>query len=156
VEEDRQDSVVAPFSLKAYLAAAKDYKIWLFAMLFLDTTTISYALAYFMPVILYGMGYSVGAAQCLTAPPYVFAGFNMFFCGWLGDKYHIRGPIIVWNMLLCLIGLPIVGWHHSNAWRFFGIFLVTAGANANVPTGMCIFLLHYSAILLSPANLGLQ
>jgi sugar phosphate permease len=136
VNADRGDASAAPFSIKAYLAAAKDYKIWLFAMLFFDTTTISYALAYFLPVILkQGLHFNVAMSQCLIAPPYVFAGFVMWVSGWAGDKYHLRGPIIVFNMLLCIIGLPIVGWSTHNATRYFGIFLVTAGANANVPAG---------------------
>lgn len=82
------------------------------------------------------MGFSVGAAQCLVAPPYAFAGIVMFAGSWVGDKYHIRGPIVAFNALLCIIGLPIMGWHPSAAVRYFGVFLVTAGANSNVPAVM--------------------
>jgi len=66
----------------------------------------------------------------------VFAGIVMFGTSWIGDKYHIRGPIIIFNMILCLIGLPIIGWHTNAAVRYFGIFLTTAGANSNVPATM--------------------
>lgn len=106
-------------------------------MIFFNTTTITYALAYFLPIILtVNLGFEVGAAQCLVAPPYAFAGFYMFLMGWLGDKYHVRGPIIICNMVLCLIGLPIMGWHSNPAVRYFGVFLVTAGANSNIPSAM--------------------
>jgi hypothetical protein len=106
-------------------------------MIFFDTTTISYALAYTLPILLVGnMGFSVGAAQCLVAPPYAFAGIVMFATAWVGDKYHVRGPCILFNMLLCLIGLPIMGWAESANVRYFGVFLVTAGANSNIPTAM--------------------
>lgn len=44
------------------------------AQIFFNTTTVTYALAYFLPVILQlNMGFSVGEAQCLVAPPYAFA-----------------------------------------------------------------------------------
>ena len=76
------------------------------------------------------MGYSVGASQCLVAPPYVLAGIVMYGTAWWGDKYHMRGPVVVVNALIALIGLPIMGFHKNNAVRYFGIFLVTAGANA--------------------------
>ena len=120
-----------------YMRAGADWKVWAYAMIFFNTTTVSYALAYFLPIILTeNMGFSVGEAQCLVAPPYAFAGIVMYIMGWAGDKYRIRGPIIVANALLCIIGLPIMGFTDSPAVRYFGVFLVTAGANSNVPAAM--------------------
>jgi len=137
VQADRGDALVEPFHLGKFLAAGADIKVWGFAMIFFNTTTITYALAYFLPIILReGMGYSVGAAQCLVAPPYVFAGIVMFFASWVGDKYHTRGPIIVFNMILILIGLPLMGFHKNTGVRYFGVFLTCAGANSNVPATM--------------------
>ena len=34
---------------------------------------------------------------------------------------------------MALVGLPIMGYATSNGVRYFGVFLVTAGSNANVP-----------------------
>jgi hypothetical protein len=82
------------------------------------------------------MGFSVGAAQCLVAPPYVLAGIVMFGTAWVGDKYHMRGPIVIFNSVLALIGLPIMGFAASSGVRYFGVFLVTAGANSNIPATM--------------------
>src|SRR5690242_10830394 len=82
------------------------------------------------------MGFTTGEAQCLIAPPYAFAAIIMYGCGWLGDKKKIRGPIIIFNMILCLVGLPIMGFAKSPAVRYFGVFLTTAGANSNVPATM--------------------
>ncbi|KAG6158798.1 hypothetical protein E4U48_002805 [Claviceps purpurea] len=137
VERDRGDAKTEAFQLRKFLRSGLDWKIWAYALMFFGTTAMTYALAYTLPLILVAnMGFSVGAAQCLVAPPYVFAGLFMFLMGWLGDKYHVRGPIILGNMLLCLIGLPIMGWASSAGVRYFGVFLVTAGANSNVPTVM--------------------
>jgi len=82
------------------------------------------------------MGFSVGAAQCLAAPPYAFAGIVMYATAWVGDKYHVRGPILILNAVLTLIGLPLMGFHSNVAVRYFGVFLTTAGANANIPACM--------------------
>jgi MFS family permease len=60
----------------------------------------------------------------------------MFVTSWAGDKYHIRGPIIVLNMVICVIGLPIIGFAESSGVRYFGVFLTTAGANSNIPATM--------------------
>ena len=113
------------------------YLIRAYALIFFGSTTITYSLAYFLPIILVeSLGFKVGAAQCLVAPPYAFAGFYMFGMGWLGDRYRLRGPIIIANMIMCLIGLPILGWHPNPSIRYLGVFFVTAGANSNVPSVM--------------------
>ncbi|KAL2268368.1 hypothetical protein VTJ83DRAFT_3214 [Remersonia thermophila] len=137
VNADRGDVTPQKFSLASYLKAGADLKVWGYAMIFFNTTTVTYALAYFMPVILMqNMGFSVGESQCLVAPPYAFAGIVTYATGWAGDKYKLRGPIILFNCVLCMVGLPIIGWASSPAVRYFGIFLTTAGANSNIPAAM--------------------
>lgn len=137
INADRSDSQIQKFNLKSFFKAGGDWKIWAYATIFFASTTITYALAYTLPLILVAnLKFSVGEAQCLVAPPYVLAGIVMFTTGYIGDKYHVRGPIIIFNMILCLIGLPIMGWASSPAVRYFGVFLVTAGANSNIPATM--------------------
>ncbi|SPO00345.1 related to putative tartrate transporter [Cephalotrichum gorgonifer] len=137
VDADRGDVKITPYSHSAFLGSALDWKVWGYALIFFGTTTVTYSLAYFLPIILnVNLGFDVGASQCLVAPPYAFAGLIMYLTGWLGDKYHIRGPIIIGNMVLCIIGLSIMGWHSKPAVRYFGIFLTTAGANSNIPAAM--------------------
>ncbi|KAL1799157.1 hypothetical protein ACET3X_003194 [Alternaria dauci] len=134
IEEDRHDVVAEEFNLKSYLAGAMDLKVWGFALIFMFTTTITYAIAYFLPIILKdGMGFSPAAANCLIAPPYVFAAFVMLGFAWAGDKYHIRSPWVIANGILALIGLPMIGFSTNVGVRYFGVFLATAAANANVP-----------------------
>ncbi|KAK3081681.1 hypothetical protein LTS18_003938 [Coniosporium uncinatum] len=131
------DAATEPFSLKKFVGAGLDLKVWGFAIIFMCLTIIAYALAYFLPIILRNrMGFSVGAAQCLAAPPYAFAGIVMYATAWVGDKYHVRGPILILNAVLTLIGLPLMGFHSNVAVRYFGVFLTTAGANANIPACM--------------------
>ncbi|KAJ4152789.1 hypothetical protein LMH87_009309 [Akanthomyces muscarius] len=120
IQEDRKDVQVPPFHIRGFLSSSTDWKIWVYAMVFFNTTTVSYALAYTLPLILVGnIGFDIGTAQCLVAPPYAFAGIMMLATGWFGDKFHLRGPIIIFNMFLCLIGLPMM-----------------AGANSNIPATM--------------------
>ena len=137
IEKDRGDSAAPPFHFGSFISAGKDLKIWGYALIFFNSTTLSYALAYTLPILLVGnLGFTIKEAQCLVAPPYAFAGIIMFVTGWVGDRYHIRGPIIVFNCVLALIGLPIMGWASNPYVRYFGVFLVTAGANSNIPAAM--------------------
>jgi hypothetical protein len=114
IEKDRSDAIAEDFEVGSYLKNALDLKVWGFAALFGLTTTSAYAIAYFLPIILYdGMGFSLAASECLVAPPYMVAAVVMFTFAWLGDKYRIRSPFILFNGCLMLVGeymvtLPMV------------------------------------------------
>ncbi|KAJ5834213.1 Major facilitator superfamily domain general substrate transporter [Penicillium robsamsonii] len=137
INKDRNDGDLEAFSLSKFLKPALDLKIWAFGMIFFSITTVTYAISYFLPIILrLGMGYGVGESQCLVAPPYGFAGIVMYATAWVGDKYRIRAPIIIFNALLAIIGLPMMGFAKSDAVRYLGVFFTVAGANANIPSCM--------------------
>jgi hypothetical protein len=151
IEKDRHDAIPEEFKLGTYLAQGLDLKVWGFASLFGLTTTVfvhsifdcrqaadhqcrTYAIAYFLPIILKdGMGFGEAAAECLIAPPYVVAALWMFGCAVFGDKYHIRGPLIIMNALMGVLGLGLLGFTHNVGVRYFGVFLATTSANSNVP-----------------------
>ena len=134
IEKDRHDAIPEPFRISTYLRCALDGKIWGFAALFGLSTTQTYAIAYFLPIILEdGMGFSEAASQCLVSPPYVLAAFTMFGCAWYGDKWHIRGPWVALNALYALIGLLLLGFVENVGARYFGVFLAVSGCNSNVP-----------------------
>ena len=164
IEKDRHDAIPEAFSITAYIKNAFDSKVWAFASLFGLTTTNTYAIAYFLPVILReGMGFSIAKAQCLVAPPYVAAAIVMYGFAVLGDKYHTRGPIVAFNAVLGLIGLPLLGYAHNNGVRYFGVFLATIAGNANVPAvltyqannirGLSLSL-HLKSMILTQASVG--
>lgn len=72
-------------------------------------------------------------ANLLSAPPVCSAVISALSFAWIGDKYHIRAPIIAAQALIVIIGLMITAYHTSNGVRYFGIFLGTAGCQGNVP-----------------------
>ncbi|KAF2227509.1 major facilitator superfamily domain-containing protein [Elsinoe ampelina] len=134
IEKDRNDAIASKFNLREYLRCGADLKIWGFAALFGLTTTTTYAIAFFLPIILRnGMGFSVAMSQILIAPPYVAAAFVMYGMAWAGDKWHIRSPWVIINGLLALTGLPMLGFSSNVGVRYFGVFLATIAANANIP-----------------------
>lgn len=75
VNHDRGDAELVKFNLRLWARSGTDWKIWAYALIFGCVTTVSYALAYFLPQILnLALKFDVGTSQCLIAPPYVFAG----------------------------------------------------------------------------------
>lgn len=105
----------------------------------LGTSTINYSFSYFLPIILnQSLKFDTVLSQILVAPPYGFAAIYMFGINYLGDKYKYRGPVILLNMVICLVGIPILGWHSQPYVRYFGSFLICAGANANLPSVLAL------------------
>lgn len=105
LETDRNDIHAEEFNLRQYLRYAADLKVWAHAAMFCLTTTTNYAVVYFLPIILRnGMGFSLVAAQCLTAPPYILACIWMVVVGWISDKLRVRSPFVIFNCLCSLIG----------------------------------------------------
>ncbi|KAJ5793190.1 phthalate transporter [Penicillium pulvis] len=134
IDRDRSDADDEAFSLSSFLAPALDLKIWGFGLIFLCSTVVAYAMAFFQPIILsQKLGFGIGASQALTTPPYFFAGLLMYTQGWAGDKWHIRSPIIIYNALQTIVGLCILEWVSAPGVQYFGIFLVAAGANSTIP-----------------------
>lgn len=57
----------------------------------------------------------------------------MYVSAIYSDRYHLRGPVIIFNTVLGLIGLPLLSFETNSAVRYFGVFLATVSSNANVP-----------------------
>jgi MFS family permease len=132
LEEDRGDVEMDQWTWEKFLSYCATPKLWAFAVLFGSATTCSYAFAYFLPIILVGMGFSDLNAQLLVAPPYFSSIFVAFGLAYIGDKYIIRAPIIMFQAVLTIIGLSMTAFHPTVAVRYAGVFFGLAGANSNV------------------------
>lgn len=134
IEDDRRDAVADPLTWPKFFHHLKDFKLWCFAFMFMSTTMPAYALAYFAPVIILGMGYSAAITQLLSAPPVVFAVASALTVSWLSDKYRIRSPAIAFQCIMGIVGLMITAYHPNDGVRYFGLFLGQAGCQGNVPS----------------------
>ncbi|GKT41471.1 putative transporter [Colletotrichum spaethianum] len=126
VQADRGDAELPAFSIKKFLRGGADVKVWALALIYFNNALVNF----------YNMGFTTGQAQILTAPPYVFAAIIMYITGWLGDRYMLRGPIIIGDMVLSITGICLMGFHNDVAVRYVGVFLVTAGAVSATPATM--------------------
>jgi MFS family permease len=113
-----------------------DWKLWGFALIFFGTTAPCYALAYFAPVILLDMGFSVSIALLLVAPPYVLAVIVSLITSYWADKVRHRTPFIFCHSVIAIIGFALVASKVSNGVKLFGTFLAVAGANPNQPAAL--------------------
>ena len=80
------------------------------------------------------MGFNVAAAQTLTAPPHIASLPIMYGFAWIGDKYHIRSPLIICSGTMSLVGLALLAFAtRSTGARYFGVFLACIGSNSTIP-----------------------
>lgn len=89
------------------------------------------AVAFFLPVILNGQGYTQELSLLLSAPPYVFAAIYTFILAVLSDRTKIRAPFIAISCVVCIIGLAVAAYAPQAGVRYFGTFLVIAGTQVS-------------------------
>ncbi|VUC24524.1 unnamed protein product [Clonostachys rosea] len=137
IDADRSDAADEPWDFKKWISSGKDPLIYGYALIFFGLTAITYAVAYFLPIILRNqMGFSLAASQCLIAPPYFAAACWMYLTAWISDKYRIRGPIMIFNTLVGTVGLCLMGFVKNSGVAYFGVFLICCGFNTNIPACM--------------------
>jgi hypothetical protein len=137
VERDRADSKLEPFNLKVYLANIKDSKVWAFgcypskspiqqsrdrigtdgtnstSQLCNNSRLRNRLLHAHHPARRPRLLSRHRAMPNLPPPPHVFAALLTWATAWVGDRYHLRSPIIVFNNLLMIIGLLLVAFVHA-------------------------------------------
>ncbi|KAK6366912.1 hypothetical protein LTS17_010463 [Exophiala oligosperma] len=135
IERDRGDSVPEKLTVKKMLVCAKDWKIWEFSSYVMFNNTALYAFAYFLPVILQkSLHYSTSKAQLFTFPPYAVAVPWILFCAWICDRLKVRGPMLVFNSSLYMIGVCITAFCANPHARYGGVFIGVMGITGNIPT----------------------
>ncbi|KAJ5553764.1 hypothetical protein N7494_003142 [Penicillium frequentans] len=137
LNRDRQDVTTSPFKLGSYLRNALDWKIWFFAANFGLSSVVTYSVAYFLPIVLReGLGFSEAASQCLSTPCYVFASILGFSESIISDRIGLRTPFLLFNCVIEVIGVVVLGYAKPSGIRYFGAFLIIAGANSNIPLSL--------------------
>ncbi|QRV95586.1 major facilitator superfamily transporter [Ceratobasidium sp. AG-Ba] len=133
LDRDRGDGEHDELTTKKVLAHLSDWKIWTLAVAFACSTMPAYSLAYFIPIILRGLGFSVALSNILVAPPYVVAVMLALATSWWSDKIRLRTPFIIAHSLIAIAGFTIVLHAHSNGVKLFGTFLAVAGTQPQMP-----------------------
>lgn len=89
------------FQMKYFWQSVKDWKTWMFAIIYMGADGSLYAFSLFLPTIIQQLGYKSTTANLLSVPPYAAAAVVTVFIGWLADRTQQRG--------LCNIGISLLG-----------------------------------------------
>ena len=96
------------FDLKFVAQALKDWKIYINMLIGIGAQTPVYAVAFFLPTIITGLGYTANIAQLMTVPPYVAACFFTLIASYIADKRKQRGLILLAFQLIGITGFAML------------------------------------------------
>ncbi|CAG5171867.1 uncharacterized protein ALTATR162_LOCUS7387 [Alternaria atra] len=132
IQKDRGDVKPDDFAWSKVFVHAKDVKVYGFCTLYFLQNLVSTSLSYFLPIILQGgMGFSSNKSILLSAPPYYYAVLPAILSSIIGDKFQLRGPIIVFNCVSLIIGFCMLGFSDQVTVRYIGTYLATGAYVAN-------------------------
>ncbi|EEP76666.1 conserved hypothetical protein [Uncinocarpus reesii 1704] len=134
IELDRHDAILDKISWSKIAVNFLDFKLYAFSCLFFLLNIVSTSLSYFLPIILQsGMGFSTNKSILLSSPPYYYAIIPVLLTSLLGDKFRLRGPLIIFNALSLIAGFLMLGLPSSTqvTVRYIGTFLATGAYVSN-------------------------
>ncbi|KAI8956618.1 putative MFS transporter [Daldinia sp. FL1419] len=132
INADRKDVEPDPFSWGKVFVHARDPKVYGFACMFFLLNLVSTALSYFLPIILQsGMGFDENQSILLSAPPYYYAVIPVLLSSMVGDKFRLRGPVIVFNCITLIVGFCMLGFSEQVTVRYVGTYLATGAYVSN-------------------------
>lgn len=140
---------VEGFTWQNVLAAFKDYRCWLYGLLFHTTSLPLYTLSLFLvsiaeiwastrrltcsrqPSIISALGYSSATAQLLTIPPYAVACILTYLTAYASQRLKIRAPFMIAHSLIGVIGYSVLlaNKHPKSnpAMSYVGVFFAASG-----------------------------
>lgn len=111
------------FKLKECLAAFKEPKSIVPALMYFGYNVSFASLPLFVPTIISQIGFSGVTANGLSAPPYLLCFFTILLICWLSDKFGVRGPFVVLCSWTAAIGFLLQATLSGTAARYVGVFL---------------------------------
>ncbi|EIE83499.1 hypothetical protein RO3G_08204 [Rhizopus delemar RA 99-880] len=119
------------------LSELKDFKIWIFCVLYFTPVMAATSLGYFIPKIVQQIGqFTSIQVSLMSIPPYVFGGLMVYVITRCSDHYSSRGWFIVGCCLISFIGFTVLSFAGSVGARYFGLMIVAGGTYPTVPLSM--------------------
>lgn len=112
----------------------KDFKIWVFSILYFAPVMAATSLGYFVPKIVQQIGeFTSIQVSLMSIPPYVFGGLAVYIVTRCSDYYNTRGWFMVGCCLTSFVGFTILSFSDSIGARYFGLMVVAGGTYPTVP-----------------------
>ncbi|KAL8777120.1 MAG: hypothetical protein Q9213_008001 [Squamulea squamosa] len=130
LKADQQSSAEhEDFQMSYFWASVKDWKTWLYAVIYMGCVGPLYAFSLFLPTIIgpNGLGFKDTRAQLLSVPPYAAAACLTVLIGYIADRTHKRGICNMSVSILGVIGFAMLLGSKEPAVQYAGTFLGALG-----------------------------
>ncbi|KAL8785862.1 MAG: hypothetical protein Q9195_008457 [Heterodermia aff. obscurata] len=107
----------------------RDWKIWTGGLMYFGTVVSNYSIAYYLPTVLAGLGYTSSEAQIQTIPIYA-AGFAVaLLAAWVSDRLQHRFGFVMLGAAINAIGYAVLlaTERVSVKVRYMALYLVECG-----------------------------
>jgi len=114
-----------------------NWQVWLSVLYYISIVTPLYSISLFLPTIINAFGqYTRPQVQLLTVPVYVFACMWVLGSSIWADKLQKRFIFLFADQWMCIIGFIINLTTAPYGAKYFGLFLIAAGAYGALPTSV--------------------
>ncbi|KAL6915062.1 hypothetical protein FSHL1_012735 [Fusarium sambucinum] len=120
-------------SLDQVKSAFKDYRLYLFCLIYSGLSLSLAVAAVFLPTIVKDMGYHSVTANLMTAPIYAVAYLTLLVTATMSDKYRVRGLPIAIGGLIAGTGYICLGVLKGHTARYVTCFLAVTGTYMAFP-----------------------
>jgi MFS family permease len=125
---DKQASAThEDFKMEYLWASLKDWKTYMFAIIYMGADGSLYAFSLFVPSIINELGYTSTTANLLSVPPYFVAAVLTVLAGWYADRTQRRGLTNIVISLLGIIGFAMLLGSSKPGVKYAGVFLGAMG-----------------------------
>jgi nitrate/nitrite transporter NarK len=126
--EDKQASASHEDFQMTYLwQSLKDWKTYMFAIIYMGADGALYAFSLFVPSIINELGYTSTRANLLSVPPYALAAILTITAGWYADRTQRRGLTNIVVSISGIVGFSMLLGSDRAGVKYAGTFLGAAG-----------------------------
>lgn len=115
------------FQMKYFWASVKDWKTWMFAIVYMGCDASLYAFSLFLPTIIQQLGFKSTTANLLSVPPYAVAAVVTVLVGWIADRTQQRGVCNIITSLFGIVGFSMLLGSGKAGVQYAGTFLGAIG-----------------------------
>lgn len=143
-----------PFSWGQMADAFKNYRTYLYAIMYISIAEPLYSLALFTPTIIADLDFTGASANLLSVPPYVLGFITTMASAFLADRYMYRGPFIIFWALIVIVGYSILISDVPAGVKYFAIFLTVSGVSPNIALAISYVGANFGPVYTRAAVMG--
>ncbi|KAF4568225.1 hypothetical protein EYR40_010375 [Pleurotus pulmonarius] len=103
------------------------------AFIFFFAGVVLFGLAFFVPSLIVGLGYTASAAQLMSIPPYVLAFIVAIILAVVSDRHKCRGLVLIFISILCTTGFAIFLVSDKRSVQYGSLFFSVSGIYSTGP-----------------------